>query len=193
MHLNLNIGSLLERAFLDRLLSLAMRLGDELHFHKGLTIAHAPREYRSEAIENIKAAIDLIESSDPRRFARLTRFVNFVYSADRGGLWALSSPRSKICAMDVIRVSRERPKRRDLIGTIAAVLVRSSVDGLLYEKGIFRSNRYGAKIERLRDAEVSRFFQRMVDHEAQSQRIFPADGLPDIFQGAEVRSLAPLP
>jgi hypothetical protein len=193
MHPNLNIVSPLKRSILDRSLSLAIRLREELHFHKGLTIAHTPREYRAEAIENIKAAINLIESSDPRRLARLTRVVDFVCSTGGGSTWAFYSPRSKICVVNVIRVSRERPKRRDLIATIAALLVSSSVDGLLYEKGISRSKLNSAKVERLRQTEMARFFQRVVNDEAQLQRIFPTDGLPEIFQSAGVRSLAPFP
>jgi hypothetical protein len=162
-----------KRAIVDRLLSIGIRLAADLHFHKGFTIAHLSSEQRCDAIHYIKAAIDLIESNDSRRFARVKRSVAFVCSTNPKNTWTFYSPRSKICVVNVGRVAHERPEKRDLVGTIAALLVSSSVDGLLCEKGIFPAKGNGPKIKRLRHAEMTRFLQRVVDEEAESQRIFP--------------------
>ena len=147
----------------DRLIAIAIRFSARLSFHKGLTLARLPSEEQDEAIQDIKAAIDLIESIDPRRFLRVARFVDFVYSTDPRNTWMVYLPHSRIALVNVARVRRERPEERDRIGTIAALIVGCSLDGMLFNKRIFPSKGNGTKIERIRYAEMRRFLQRVVN------------------------------
>jgi hypothetical protein len=115
--------------------------------------------------DTLLAALQFIQSHDPRRFARVKRHISWVVNCDLElGMAAEYNYDTRTCALD-FQEPEPNSDRSVAVGTYARRLIHEATHGAVLERGIAYSPDLRARVEALCVAEENRFVCRVARSE----------------------------
>lgn len=136
--------------------SLVVAKGLGFRPYHGIKLMALP-PHKLEALTEVWNALELIRRTDPRRFARVKRFIRRVF-VTKQRTWAFYWRFGKICSLR--KLAMPESFRSLAVYDYAATLVHESTHGLLYAKGFLHSRVNRGRIERICVKEEARFLAK---------------------------------
>ena len=123
----------------------------------GIEIMAAP-PYKLGDLNEVVAALDLIRRTDPRRFARIQRFIKSIFVANYRTILGFYRTFGQICELKKLPIPESL--RSVAIYHYASTLVHESTHGLLEKKRFPYTRANRRRIEKLCVREQARFLAR---------------------------------
>ncbi|MCB8932531.1 MAG: hypothetical protein M9921_07065 [Fimbriimonadaceae bacterium] len=105
-----------------------------------------------------KLALDLVESADPRRMARIQRELDYIVDTELSSLASYTAGR--ICNVDFTKFEVARQPEW-LLPMYASSIIHEATHGTLYARGLPYTKRNRLRIERICRAEENRFLSQV--------------------------------
>src|SRR6266446_485508 len=144
------------KTFGDRLILWAAR-GSVVGCFDGIRIADVKK--RDSFKRTIEQALSLVRQHDPRRYARITRFIHWIVNHPTPGQSIDYNDRIRLCTVEFVKIPGLN--QETLAAFYAVCLVHESTHGLVDSRDIPYEKENRARIERLCVTEQNRFASKL--------------------------------
>jgi hypothetical protein len=139
--------------------ALLVRLGPKMMVD-GIRIADPVPDTRTQFLDTVREALELLEANDALRYARLKREVHTILNVPlRGTKLAQYTRISKTCVVD-LRYFLRMKEREAGVALLACALVHESTHGRLFGAKVIQGTK-DARVERLCFKEEARFARKL--------------------------------